>query len=90
MILAPAAAKVVTARVTEAPPFEPAHQTLGNHLVKTLSVLLGNEDPGKHCGIRHNLRLGRKTQGKQRWRGKFGIWFSPSCVTEKNISSFLH
>lgn len=56
MILAPAAAKVVAARVTEAPPFEPAHQALGNDLVKTLPVLLGNEDPGEHCGIRHKLR----------------------------------
>lgn len=56
MILTPAAAKVVAARVTEAPPFEPAHQALGNHLVKTLPVLLGNEDPDEHCEIRHKLR----------------------------------
>ena len=55
MILAPAAAKAVAAGVTEAPPLEPAHQALGNHLVKTLPVLLGNEDPGKHCGTRVRL-----------------------------------
>lgn len=51
MILTTATAKVVAARVTEAPPFDPAHQALGNHLVKTLPVLLGNEDPGEHRGI---------------------------------------
>ena len=55
VILAPAAAKAVAAGVTEAPPLEPAHQALGNHLVKTLPVLLGNEDPGKHCGTRVRL-----------------------------------
>lgn len=61
MILAAASAKVVTARVAEAPPFEPTHQALGNHLVKTLPVFLGNEDPGKHGGIRHNYKLRRQT-----------------------------
>lgn len=57
MILAPATAKAVTAGVAEAPPLEPAHQALGNHLVKTLPVLLGNEDPGKHCGIKSQLQI---------------------------------
>lgn len=76
MVLTPAATKVVTARVTEAPPFEPAHQALVNHLVKTFPVFLGNEDPDKHCGIKHNLRLRRKTQGKQRWRGHIDVLFS--------------
>lgn len=52
VILATAAAKVTTARVTEAPPFETAHQALGNDLIKTLPMLLWNEDPGKHCVIR--------------------------------------
>lgn len=80
MILTPTATKVVTAGVTEAPPFEPAHQALGNHFVKTLPVLLGNEDPGKHCGIRHNLRLTRKTKGKQRWRGKLCVQFRLSFL----------
>lgn len=60
MILTPAAAKVVAARVTEAPPFEPAHQALGNHLIETLPVLLGNEDPGKHCGIRPTTSDGQE------------------------------
>lgn len=59
MILAPAAAEVVTAGVAEAPPFEPAHQALGN-LVKTLPVLLGNEDPGKHCGFREKAQIEEK------------------------------
>lgn len=78
VILTPAAAKVATAWVTEAPPFEPAHQALGNNLVKTFPVLLGNEDPGKHFGIRHNLRLTRKTKSEQRWRSTLGVHFSPS------------
>lgn len=56
MILAPAASKVAAARVTEAAPFDPTHQTLGNHLVKTLPVLLGNEDPDEHCGVRQKIR----------------------------------
>lgn len=57
VVLTPAAAKVATARVTEAPPLEPAHQALGNHFVKTLPMLLGNEDPDKHDVFRVNLRL---------------------------------
>lgn len=54
MILTPTSAKAVTARVTEAAPLKSAHKALRNHLVKTLPVLLGNEDPDKHCGIRGN------------------------------------
>lgn len=64
MILAPAAAEVVTAGVTGAPPFEPAHQALGNHLVKTLPVLLGNEDPDKHCGFREKAQTEKKNSRK--------------------------
>lgn len=48
MVLASAATKLAAAGVTEAPPLQPAHQALRNHLVETLPVLLGNEDPGKH------------------------------------------
>lgn len=66
VILAAAAAKAVAARVTEAPPLEPAHQALGNHLIKTLPVLLGNEDPGKHCRIRVKHRLSRKAVTESR------------------------
>lgn len=63
MILTPAAAKAVTARVTEAPPLEPAHQALGDHLVKALPMLLGNEDPDKHNGSRHKLKQNRTALG---------------------------
>lgn len=56
MIFASATAKVAAAGVTKAAPLQPAHQALGNHFVKTLPVLLGNEDPDKHCGIRTNPR----------------------------------
>lgn len=56
MVLAPAAAEVAAAGVAEAPPFEPAHQALVNHLVETLAVLLGNEDPGKHGGTGEKQR----------------------------------
>lgn len=45
MILASATAKAAAAGVTKAAPLQPAHQALGNHFVKTLPVLLGNEDP---------------------------------------------
>lgn len=51
MILATAAAEVAAAGVAEAPPLDSAHQALGDDLVETLPMLLGNEDPGKHCGI---------------------------------------
>lgn len=80
VVLTPTAAKVVAAGVTEAPSFEPAHQALGNHLIKTLPVLLGNEDPGEHCGIKHSLRLTRKTKSKQRRRGKLRAWFRLSLL----------
>lgn len=76
MILASAAAKVAAAGVTKAAPLQPAHQALGNHFVKTLPVLLGNEDPDKHCGIRNNLR--RTGEAFQQRRSSFQ--FSFSCV----------
>lgn len=53
VVLAPAAAEVAAAGVAEAPPLDSAHQALGDDLVETLPMLLGNEDPGKHCGIRY-------------------------------------
>lgn len=48
VVLTPAAAEVAAAGVTEAAALQPAHQALGDHLVETLPVLFGNEDPGKH------------------------------------------
>lgn len=62
MILATAAAEVAAAGVAEAPPLDSAHQALGDDLVETLPMLLGNEDPGKHCGIRRQPQTwGKKT-----------------------------
>lgn len=45
VVLASAAAKLAPAGVAETPPLQTAHQTLRDHLVETLPVLFGNEDP---------------------------------------------
>lgn len=60
MILATAAAEVAAAGIAEAPPLDSAHQALGDDLVEALPMLLGNEDPGKHCGIRYRPQTRKK------------------------------
>ncbi|TNN66148.1 hypothetical protein EYF80_023626 [Liparis tanakae] len=68
VILTTATAEVAAARVTEAPPFDPAHQALGNHLVKTLPISTSSSTldvAAKRCMQRREERASRDVSHTQ-------------------------
>lgn len=59
VVLAAAAAQAVVAVLAEAATPQAAHQALGHHIVETLPVLLGDEDPEERTDGGRERRIER-------------------------------